>query len=208
MKWTYSIKNKMAASGALFALCMLVLLSNHADRKHTNNVKKSISTLYEDRLIVENYILKMTINIYEIQQALSSPVSGEEYSIHQIKTLLSDIDGLSDAYLKTKFTKTEDVTFTALLKTLKEFEASTQQSVQARLEKADEVLVLLSELSSIQLEESKLIMKQAENLYRSGKATSQLAFAITIIILLVLQALVFASKTLTGGSPPSGSHLN
>jgi hypothetical protein len=30
----------------------------------------AISTLYENRLIVEDYILKMTIDIYEMKQAL------------------------------------------------------------------------------------------------------------------------------------------
>ncbi len=51
MKWTYTIKNKLAASGVLFSLCLLVLFSNYIDRNHTENVKNAISTLYEDRLI-------------------------------------------------------------------------------------------------------------------------------------------------------------
>jgi hypothetical protein len=206
MKWTYSIRNKMVASGALFTLCILVLYSNYKDQNHTNNVKKSISTLYEDRLVVEDYILKMTIDIYEIKQALNAAGGSAEQSASQITARLSHIDGLSAAYQKTKFTKTEDVTFAALLKTLNEFESSSLQSVPHKLKLANEALALLNELSSIQLEESKLIMKQAESLYRSGKAASQFAFAITIIILLVLQALVFASKTLTNQLP--GTRLN
>jgi len=123
MKWTYSIQNKMVASGALFTLCLLVLFSNYTDREHTKNVKKSISTLYEDRLVVEDYILKMTIDTYEIKHALNSAGQHDERSMDQITALLSHIDGLSKAYQKTKFTKTEDVTFAALLKTLKEFES-------------------------------------------------------------------------------------
>jgi hypothetical protein len=196
MKWTYSIQNKMAASAALFTLCILVLFSNYADQKHTSNVKNSISTLYADRLVVEEYILKMTIDIYEIKQALHLAGQHDEPSTNRITTLLSHIDGLSNAYQKTKFTKTEDVTFTELLKTMDQFKSSSLQTDQDKLSLANRALTLLNELSSIQLEESKLIMKQAEDLYRSGKATSQFAFAITIIILVVLQALVFASKTL------------
>src|SRR5690348_16353883 len=116
MKWTYSIQNKMAASAALFTLCILVLFSNYADQKHTNNVKNSISTLYEDRLVVEGYILKMTVDIYEIKQALHLSGQHDEPSGSRITTLLSHIDGLSTAYQKTKLTKTEDVAFTELLK--------------------------------------------------------------------------------------------
>lgn len=208
MKWTYSIQNKMAASGALFTLCVLVLFSNYVDRNHTTNVKESISTLYEDRLVVEDYILKMTIDIYEIKQAVHVTGQHGEPSAKQITALLSHIDGLSKAYLKTKFTKTEDVTFTALLKTLKEFEASASQSDEDRLNLANQALVLLNKLSAIQLEESKSIMKQVDGLYIKGTMASQFAFAITIIILVALQALVFTSKTLPRTTPPSGTQLN
>lgn len=208
MKWTYSIQNKMTASGVLLTLCVLVLFSNYVDRDHTNNVKNSISTLYEDRLIVEDYILKMTIDIYEIKQALHVAGQGGEPSAGQVSALLSHIDGLSEAYLKTKFTKDEDVTFAELLSTLNKFEASASQSDEDKLALANQALVLLNELSSIQLEESKLIMKQVEDLYISGKVASQFAFGITIVILIVLQALVFTSKTLPKTPPPSGPQLN
>jgi hypothetical protein len=207
MKWTYSIQNKITASGVLLTLCVLVLFSNYLDRDHTNNVKNSISTLYEDRLIVEDYILKMTIDIYEIKQALHVSDQGGESSASQVTALLSHIDGLSEAYLKTKFTKEEDVTFAELLKTLKKFEIESQ-SDEDKLALANQALVLLSNLSDIQLEESKLIMKQVEELYISGKVASQFAFGITIVILIVLQALVFTSKTLPKTPPPSGAQLN
>lgn len=202
MKWTYSIRNKLVASGALLILCVLVLFSNYIDRNHTNNVKQSISTLYEDRLVVEDYILKMTIDIYEIKKALQTSPDSNTHSANQITARLSHIDGLSAAYQKTKLTKSEDVTFTELLKTLKEFESSASRPAEENLKRADHALVLLNELSAIQLEESKLIMQQAEDLYISGKSLSQFAFVITIVILLVLQALVFASKTLRANVPP------
>jgi len=208
MKWTYSIQNKLAASGALFTLCVLVLFSNYQDQEHTDNVKNSISTLYEDRLVVEDYILKMTVDIYEIKQALNGIEHGHGNSANQIAASLSHIDGLSKAYRKTKFTKTEDEKFTVLIKTLNEFESSTSQDVAYKLQLANKALVLLNELSAIQLEESKLIMKHAEDLYISGKAASQFAFVITIIILLVLQALVFTSKTLSSTTQPDSTNLN
>jgi hypothetical protein len=66
----------------------------------------------------------------------------------------------------------------------------------------------LNELSAIQLEESKRIMDKAENLYFFGKASSQFAFAIIIIIALVLQALVYTSKTLGVSKQTSTACLN
>lgn len=198
----------MVASAALFTLCLLVLFSNYIDRDHTNNVKNSISTLYEDRLIVEDYILKMTRDIYQIKEALNGQESDSSQSNPKIKQLLAHINGLSKAYLKTKFTESEDIKFAELLKTLNEFESSSLHSKEAKLEIADKAIILLTELSAIQLEESKLIMQQAENLYISGKASSQFAFAVILIILLVLQALVFTSKTISNNAHSSPPYLN
>lgn len=178
------------------------------DRDHTNNVKKSISTLYEDRLIVEDYILKMTSDIYQIKEALKENDLQGDSSNKKIPQLLSHINGLSDAYLKTKFTEVENQKFTELLQTLNKFESSPLHSVSFKLEIADKALALLSDLSAIQLAESKLIMQQAESLYISGKSLSQFSFAITLVILLVLQALVFASKTLSNKNQTSAPHLN
>jgi hypothetical protein len=63
-------------------------------------------------------------------------------------------------------------------------------------------LALLDELSAIQLSESKQIMKRAEELYVTSKTSSRFALAVVIIIILVLQALVFSSKTLVPRQDP------
>ena len=208
MKWTYSVKNKMVASAALFSLCLLVLFSNYIDRDHTDHVKNSISTLYEDRLIAEGYLFKMTNDVYQIKEVLNGSTSGSNNADNRIPILLSDINEISSAYLKTKLTESEDIKFAELLKLLGEFEPSHLHSVQLKSENANKALVLLNELSAIQLEESKLIMTRAQVLYSSGKSSLQFTCALILIILLVLQALVFTSKTLNTGNQTSAPYLN
>ncbi len=197
----------MVASGALFSLCLLVLFSNYIDRDHTDHVQNSISTLYEDRLIAEGYILKMTNDIYQIKEALNASPSNGEEADGRIAHLLSDITKVSDAYQKTRLTKSEDIKFTSFVRLLNEFGPAHHQSVQSKSQNANQALVLLNELSSIQLEESKLIMDRAKMLYISGKISLQFASAIILIILVVLQALVFTSKTIRT-SQTSASYLN
>ena len=194
MNWTYSIKNKLTASGALFLLCVLVLFSNYIDRTHTENVKNAISTLYEDRLIAEEFILKMTSGFYQIKEIINSD-STDVTKISSINNLIADIVSVSNAYQKTKFTAVETSKADELLLILKEFESS-QHTLQAKLEHSNKALVILNELSAIQLAESKQIMEHAEELYLSGKTSSQFVFVIIVIILIVLQALVFTSKSL------------
>src|SRR6187549_1724767 len=100
MKWTYSIQNKMAASGVLLLLCLLVLFSNYIDRDHSDHVKKSIRTLYEDRLLPEDYILKMTHDVYQIKEAMNVPESDRDLAKSSIMSSLSNIRMLCNAYLK------------------------------------------------------------------------------------------------------------
>ncbi|MCE9537892.1 MAG: MCP four helix bundle domain-containing protein [Bacteroidetes bacterium] len=207
MKWAYSIKNKLVASGALLSLCLLVLFSNYIDRDHTQNVKNSISTLYEDRLIAESYILKMTSSVYQIKEALNADMNDASKD-NTINNLLLNIKELSNAYQKTKFTDVEKKKADELLITLLEFESGNLNNTQIKLKSANEALVILNELSAIQLDESKQIMAYAETLYLSGKTSSQFVFAIIIIILLVLQALVFTSKTLIPNNKTKSPNLN
>lgn len=208
MKWTYSIGNKAVASGALLSLCLLVLFSNYIDRDHTNNVKNSITTLYEDRLVAETYILKMTSDIYQIKEILNESEPNSHKEDKRMANLLFDLKDAGNAYLNTKLTASEEMKSGELVKILSEFEASLSIGTAVELENTNKALALLNELSAIQLEESKLIMNRAEILFFSGKASLQFAFAVIIIVLLVLQAIVFTSKTLINNNQTSASYLN
>lgn len=195
MKWTYSIKNKVAASVVLFVLCLLVLLSNYLDRLHTENVKNSISTMYEDRLIVEEYILKMTRNTYQMREVLSN--DKEQHLPDQIfKRLISDFRETYNSFIQTRLTKNEKITAEELIRQIRKFEQDVLNTSEASVSSTDPILLSLENLSAIQLAESKLIMKQVESQYAAIKASSQLTFAIVILILIVLQILVFSGESI------------
>ena len=206
MKWTYAIKNKLSASIVLLCLCLLVLLSNYLDRKHTEHVKNSISTLYEDRLIAESYILKMTNSIYQIREVLKSDLTADSKS-DAVQKLITDFNEIYLVYSKTRLTEKENSTAAELISYLKQFEqAKTDGNFQ--FNHTEKLLLSLSQLSTIQLEESKLIMKKVESQYATIKASSELAFAIVIIILVVLQVLVFSGESLIPVIKPKDPKLN
>src|SRR5690606_28850049 len=208
MKWTYSVENKSVASVALLSLCLLVLFSNYIDRDHTSNVKESITTLYEDRLVAETYILRMTTDLYQIKEILSASGSNLSNEENRIGDLLTNIHPISDAYRNTKLTAKEDVKFAELSKILTQFETSFSKGIDLEVKKTKETLALQNELSSIKLEESKLIMSLAETLLFSSIFSTLCAFAVIIVILLVLQALVFTSQTLSSSNQISAPYLN
>lgn len=195
MKWTYSIKNKLLASIVLLALCLLVLLSNYLDRIHTQNVKSSISTMYEDRLIAEDYILKMTSTIYQIREILNSDLNNTSKS-KAVKKLIENFNYTYNAYSKTKLTKLEKATTVELTNYLKKMEQKVISQNFKPTDYTDKALFSLTKLSNIQLEESKSIMKKVESQYATIKSSSQFAFAIIIIILFVLQIMVFSGESI------------
>lgn len=206
MRWTYSLKNKLTASIVLLALCLLVLLSNYLDRLHTENVKNSISTMYEDRLIVEEYIFKMTQNIYQIREALSTATVENDEKI--VKKFTDNIKNTFDSFSKTRLTEKEKLTADELKLQISELNKILLSNNKVSLKYTDEILNTLNQLSEIQLDESKLIMKQVEEQYASIKASSEFAFAIIIVILIVLQILVFSGESLIPLFKPKDPSLN
>lgn len=206
MKWTYGIKNKLLASIVLLALCLLVLLSNYLDRVHTKNVKNSISTMYEDRLIADDYILKMTRNVYEIRERLHAGQPGQ--AAPGVEILISELKQTYGIYAKTKLTINEHALAIELSQLISGFEKAFTKHRADTSGETEKLLVTLSKLSNIQLEESKLIMNNVESQYKSIKASSQFAFAIIIVILIVLQVLVFSSKSLVQAFRPNDPRLN
>lgn len=207
MKWTYAIKNKLLASIVLLSLCLLVLLSNYLDRSHTEHVKNSISTLYEDRLIAESHILKMTSSIYRIRELLKSSDLNNDFKSSAIRKLIIDFNRVYIVYSKTRLTEKEEATAVELINSFKKFEQGMQNGNYG-INYTESLLLSLSKLSAIQLEESKLIMKKVESQYATIKASSQFAFAIVIVILVVLQIMVFSGESLIPVIKPKDPKLN
>ncbi len=208
MKWTYSIKNKLIASLALLILCLLVLISNYNDRKHTREVKETINTMYKDRLMAESYIMNLTVYMYALKEAYTlEQNTGLKNALVQ-KEIFNKIDTTFKLYDQTVFTKNESIKYQFYVDYITKLQTDTNISTTQKMEVLGNALSVLSELSSIQLDESKRIMKKTEQLYESGKLTSDFALAVIVILLIVLQALVFAANTLNTINQSKDTNLN
>ena len=206
MKWTDSIKNKLLASIILLALCLLVMLSNYLDRIHTQNVKHSISTMYEDRLVVEAYILRMTQNVYQIREVLNT--GAVEQKVNSVEALTKDLKATYSIFIQTRLTKKEKSTADELVTQIRGLEQLTEENNEKAFTYTDRILFSLNQLSDIQLAESKQIMDKVESQYTTIKALSQFAFAIIIVILIVLQVLVFSGESIIPIFKPKDPTLN
>jgi hypothetical protein len=208
MKWTYSIKNKLTAAAVLLVLCLLVLLSTYNDRRHTQEVKEMISTLYQDRIMAEVYIISFSDHLYNIREQLARKRDGGVAMDDSIQNRISDINAVSAAYLKTKLTPLESTQFTAFRQLIQKLSQPANQTYAAGLPLTEDALKVLKALSNIQVDESKLIVGNSEKQYQASKVSSQFAFSLVIIILLVLQALVFSSTTFHISNKETRASLN
>ena len=207
MKWTYGIKNKTAASAILFSLCLLVLLSNYLDQLHSENVKKSITTLYEDRLVVEEYILKMTRDIYKIRELLFLDDGSKKHRI-EIEELVTEFKNTYSLFNATNLTLVENNTAKELISQLQSFEKLYATNEEITLEDSNKILKSLDSLSDIQLDESEIIMKDIESQYAFFKLLSQFGLGIVFVILIVLQILVFSGSKLIPKIKPLDPSMN
>ncbi|HBI01120.1 MAG TPA: hypothetical protein PLL09_13435 [Flavobacterium sp.] len=195
MKWIYGIKNKLWASGMFLVLCLLVFASHYRDRSHTEKVNNSLVTMYEDRLIAEDYLLKMTSILYQIRETARSEANWSSKSV-TMNALLDDFNRWYTIYSKTQLTIKEQATTIELINYIKTLEQNVLNINYDPSFYTDKALTLLNELSIVQVEESKLLIENSKSEYASMKAYSKFTFAIIIIILLIVQAMVFSSDAL------------
>ncbi|WP_070138482.1 MCP four helix bundle domain-containing protein [Crocinitomix algicola] len=194
IKWTYSLKNKLTASFALVALCLLVLLSTYLDRNHTDKVKSAISTLYQDRIMVQGFILDMTSDLYQIREIILTSKASEKVTFQKSQNLIEDINRLKELYLKTEFTQLETLKFDEFLAIMDDYQTKSLPSAIQQLQLTENGIKVLKELSAIQLNESQNIVEKAETLYQNGRILTNFSIGIIVIILILLQGLVIASK--------------
>lgn len=212
MKWTYSIKQKTTTALLLAVVLGLVLLNNLYQSRQFKKIADSFSSLYEDRLIAESYIYRISELLHQKNQML------EKYSLtpdpiitlrHEALQSSKTISNLIDQYKKTKFTRNERRTFDILLSGMeklvrveKEYLASELYSENnSKLKDSVKTLVgmnlqYLSKLSDIQVNEGGQMAKISKETLASNVASSELEAAFLIIIAIIIQMLIFASNSM------------
>jgi hypothetical protein len=211
MKWTYSIKQKTTTAILLAAILGLVMWNNFEQSRQFEKMANSFSSLYEDRLIAESYIYRISELIHRKRQMIDNPLPRDTEKTFEAVVLQSDtlIEGLMDQYRETELTVNESKHFEHLLSGMeslaiveKEYLASEPDSENNLLLKGsiktllDRNLQDLSNLSDIQIAEGKQMNRASKATLMSNVASSQLETTFLIIIAVIIQMLIFASRSM------------
>lgn len=223
MKWAYSIQHKTTASILLAIVLALVMLNNMVERNQIKRLDKSVSSMYEDRLLAESYLFQMYERLHQKNDFFEASVYrgkslNEEFDLEQHN---QEIKEIVKKYEKTWLTPNEITTFKRfkmVVSTMFAIDREILNGQQKDIEQAhliessasatDKAFALLSELSKIQTAEGSIIRSESKKILLVNIASSQFEMAILVIIALLIQILVFASKTLQLPKPSNRSHLN
>lgn len=191
MKWTYSIQQKLTAAGILAAIMILILLNNLSERRRFRQLEESISSIYEDRLLVESYIFKLYNNLQSQNDCLLGLEGSSEKSLSLLK---SEREQLLDLYAETYLTVEEGKHFEALKQTLSRFDRFNLEEEKISIN--HEAIEHLKALSNIQTDEGASIRDKSERIILGSQSSSQFEAAIVVVLALIIQALIFSSKSM------------
>lgn len=209
MEWMYNLKSKMTVALLLLTVLGLVIVINFSERNNSTKINNAISSIYEDRLVVESYIFQYVHHFQNVTDIAENPEHTTAQKHELIATPLSKINGLNELYWKTKLTDEEKSSFTKFADLCKKIsESSSSSDFIMTKQLAKDAIHILHDLSSIQVSEAKLQMENVNSLYNFSTLSSHFEVAILIIIALIIQALVFSSKAINSIKAPKQFNLN
>ncbi len=200
MKWTYIITQKIKAALALIIVFVLVLLTNLLDKRYFSKLQDSFTSVYEDRLVAENYIFRLSSYLNEKNQLYDQPTQN---FLSRNQIINDSIQLIVEKYEDTKLTQDESLYFFSLKKQLEKLMLFDSKLSENDLEenrewnsKFNPIWSNLEALAKIQLTEGKRLITESEKVIHQSNTTFRLELAVLIIIGLIIQALIFTSKSL------------
>ncbi len=208
MKWIYSIQQKAQVAFLLAIVLLGVFMKNVIDRNNVSELGDSFSSVFEDRLLVESYIYKLSDHLYQ-KQLLIDQCSGQG-NMNQVRLEIAQhnaaIKGLIQEYEKTKLTNQESLFFDSFKKNIQEMIMLENQYLKSQNtslagSSLDHQFITatsnLDQLSSIQVAEGKTMTDHSKRIVAGSSILTQFELAMIIVIGLIIQALIFASNSLT-----------
>ncbi|MDX1942857.1 MAG: MCP four helix bundle domain-containing protein [Saprospiraceae bacterium] len=219
MKWVFSIQPKIKAAFLLAIICVAVLVNMFLERRNISNINDSFSSIYEDRLLPATYVFHLTDHLYQKRLILDRYFNGktpsnfqadiEQLQVHNnaMDTLIQDFEATYLVEMEGKLLKDLKRGLRAyndlewqLMKDLKNATAP-EISVDAFEKLFAAAKEELTQLSQIQIEVGKKMKEDSGRMAASTDLLTNLDALLIIVMGLIIQILIFTSKTLVPKAP-------
>ena len=189
-KWTLGI----------LMIFMLVLSTNLIDRNNFNQVKNSVESIYEDRLIAKDILYDLLKIVHRKELAI---IAGDQEFLERLNTTLNnDIEGLFTLYGQTKLTTKEQYLFEKLnanfevLSKLEQKKKFTEDNAHEISKSVTAIKNNIEELSIIQLTEGKREMSIGKHALDTVELFTQIEIYILIFLAIVAQVVILYPNSL------------
>ncbi|MEH0153218.1 MCP four helix bundle domain-containing protein [Limibacter armeniacum] len=201
MKNNSSLLGKIKLIIALVLVLGLVIGTNVMDNTSFDIINKSVTTIYEDRLIAHDLLYKISKEIHEKQLLLVT----EDTESHQKKNqqMNGTIKSLITQYEETTLTNKEVEYFDDLKKNIEELMNLETQFYQGKVTSEKEGLEeqqqavfkklsgTLDNLTSLQLDEGQKQVVYAMRAYQNSDLLAKMEIGALILIGLIIQVFIF-----------------
>ncbi len=206
MKWTYTIPHKFTTSLLLLTVILIVFFNNLQERRNSSELRIAFDSIYEDRLLAESYILQLSSILHELDEWVKAQKS--QNKAHPT-TQLQKIDALNLLYQDTQLTQKEAEHFTHFTELTQQLKNELKkENIENTKKIINSALLDLRSLSVIQVTEAEMIMSKTDRMLTISSISSHVEMGIIIAIGLMIQALLFASKTLQPKNSSIDPRLN
>jgi len=183
--------NQINVGFALLIVFMLVFFTNRLDKRHFETVQNTLTTVYNDRVIAQDYVYKMSSIINRKHLSLiDSSLKDKQVDLNK------EFLALIDVFSSTELTTNELRVFETLkhnFETLEQIEHNNnvRDPQKKQLILLDSIKTDLKNLSLIQVSESKNKVGVAQRSLDTKKLLSTIEIVFLIIIGFVVQFVMF-----------------
>ncbi len=190
-----SVFNKIKWISGVLLVFFIVLATNIIDKNNFKQIRSSIVTIYEDRIVASDLIFEMSLLVKQKEMALASRdaafFKGKNDSINR------EIQPLIEKYEGTKLTNEEEKIFNELKINLEKLSLEEKQEGELASEGNEELLSTLNQvvqnlndLSKVQLKEGRREMKRSNRAMETIDLFTQIEIIFLVLIAVLIQILI------------------
>ncbi|MEX2513063.1 MAG: MCP four helix bundle domain-containing protein [Cyclobacteriaceae bacterium] len=196
---------------ALSLILVLIFAKSLVDKSNVDELEASFISVYEDRLVVQDYIFNITELLFRMKLLVADTESFEEYVAvkDQVLAYHDQILSIIVDFEKTNLTQKEAEylrEFKSLIKdkleiesyfsTLNEPEKNYKTSIKNFNSDFERVFYDLKELSKIQLREGEKLTNLSYRIKARSDIWLQFEYAVLFVLLIIISMLIYSTRSL------------
>jgi hypothetical protein len=183
MKSLKKYNNKTKAAFILLIVMIIILLSNFNTLQNSKKANENINAIYNDRLVVANYIFQYANELYSIKSNAIQIELNDTQKNEVITAAIQNIQNIDKLYLKTVLTPKEKKTFAVFLASCSAIKKENQNKNWSQVAySSSQAIGTLKMLSQIQIDEGQSKLSNSNALYNGNNTLGELQIALLIIL--------------------------